>query len=153
MKCLLPKLTEKLQPFHSKASQIPVPVFVKQLPTEDSAVISHLWFWPRLSYFFKPKDVIVTETGSCCLYSWYPVLDFSQELRILVFWTFHCRLVPFWSTKFSGEALAGLWVSRLSFSRFAVFRDKNVGSCLGAALAARDLGLPRVVLFVGDGSL
>ena len=31
--------------------------------------------------------------------------------------------------------------------------DINVGSCLGAALAARDLGLPRVVLFVGDGSL
>ena len=76
MKSLLPKLTEKLQYFHSKASQIPVPVFAKQLPTEDSAVISHLWFWPRLSYFFKPKDVIVTETGWCCLYSWYSVLDF-----------------------------------------------------------------------------
>ena len=66
MKILLPKLTEKLQHFHSKASQIPVPVFTKQLPSEDSAVISHLWFWPRLSYFFKPKDVIVTETGGCC---------------------------------------------------------------------------------------
>lgn len=66
MKILLPKLTEKLQHFHSKASQIPVPAFIKQLPSEDSAVISHLWFWPRVSYFFKPKDVIVTETGWCC---------------------------------------------------------------------------------------
>lgn len=29
----------------------------------------------------------------------------------------------------------------------------SVGSCLGAALAARDLGMQRVMLFVGDGSL
>ena len=29
----------------------------------------------------------------------------------------------------------------------------SVGSCLGAALAARDVGLNRVILFVGDGSL
>ena len=63
MKILLPKLTERLQSSYSKASQIQVPAFVKHLPEEDSAVISHLWFWPRLSYFFKPKDVIVTETG------------------------------------------------------------------------------------------
>ena len=33
------------------------------------------------------------------------------------------------------------------------FLNKNKGSCLGAALAARDIGLPRVILFVGDGSL
>jgi pyruvate decarboxylase len=66
MKILLPKLSEKLQHIYPKASQIQVSAFTKQLPTEDSAVISHLWFWPRLSYFFQPKDVIVTETGSCC---------------------------------------------------------------------------------------
>jgi pyruvate decarboxylase len=76
MKILLPKLTEKLRNFHSKASQIQVPVFVKQLPKEDSTVISQLWFWPRLSYFFKSKDVIVTETGSCCSYPCYLILDF-----------------------------------------------------------------------------
>ena len=29
----------------------------------------------------------------------------------------------------------------------------TVGSTLGCALAARDLGLPRTILFVGDGSL
>jgi pyruvate decarboxylase len=120
MKILLPKLTEKLQPLHPKASQIPVPAFVKHLPTEDSAVISHLWFWPRLSYFFKSKDVIVTETGTAN----FGILDVPLP---------------------SGAILVSqiLWGS-IGWS---------VGSCLGAALAARDIGLPRVVLFVGDGSL
>jgi len=64
MKQLLPKLTERLQPFHAVASKIEVPAFIKQLPQEDSSVISHLWFWPRVGFFFKQKDVIVTETGT-----------------------------------------------------------------------------------------
>ena len=38
-------------------------------------------------------------------------------------------------------------------SRLIFLQNKNIGSCLGAALAARDIGLPRVMLFVGDGSL
>lgn len=29
----------------------------------------------------------------------------------------------------------------------------TVGSTLGAAVAARDIGLPRTILFVGDGSM
>ena len=29
----------------------------------------------------------------------------------------------------------------------------SVGATLGAALAAEDLGLPRTILFVGDGSM
>jgi len=120
MKILLPKLTEKLQQFHSKASQIPVPVFTKQLPTEESAVISHLWFWPRLSYFFKPKDVIVTETGT----SNFGILD-----------------VPL--------PTGAILINQILFGSIGW----SVGSCLGAALAARDLKLPRVILFVGDGSL
>jgi pyruvate decarboxylase len=120
MKNLLPKLTEKLQHFHSKAVQIQVPAFIKQLPEENSAIISHLWFWPRLSYFFKSKDVIVTETGT----SNFGILDVPLP---------------------AGAILINqiLWGS-IGWS---------VGSCLGAALAARDLGLPRVILFVGDGSL
>ena len=38
----------------------------------------------------------------------------------------------------------------LSFDKFS---SKNIGSCLGAAFAAQDIGLPRVMLFIGDGSL
>jgi len=120
MKILLPKLAEKLKHFHSKASQIEVPVFTKQLPTEDSAVISHLWFWPRVSNFFKSKDVIVTETGT----SNYGILDIPLPTGAILI----------------NQILYGSigWA---------------VGSCLGAALAARDLKLPRVILFIGDGSL
>jgi len=28
-----------------------------------SSVISHEWLWPTMGNFFRPKDVIVTETG------------------------------------------------------------------------------------------
>jgi pyruvate decarboxylase len=63
MKHLLPKLTDRLQQFNEVASKIQVPAFVREIPEEDSQVITHAWFWPRLSLFFKPKDVIVTETG------------------------------------------------------------------------------------------
>jgi len=120
MKILLPILTQKLQHFHSKASQIPVPLFTKQLPSEDSAVISHLWFWPRLGYFFKPKDVIVTETGT----SNFGILD-----------------VPL--------PTGAILINQILFGSIGW----SVGSCLGAALAAQELKLPRVILFVGDGSL
>jgi len=120
MKILLPKLTGKLEHFYPKASQIQVPAFVKNLSKEDSEVISHVWFWPRLGYFFEPKDVIVTETGTANV----GILDVPLP---------------------TGAILVNqiLWGS-IGWS---------VGSCLGAALAARDIGLHRVMLFVGDGSL
>ncbi len=63
MKHLLPKLAERLQQFYPTASKIQVPAFVSEIPEEDSPVISHAWFWPRLRPFFRSKDVIVTETG------------------------------------------------------------------------------------------
>lgn len=28
-----------------------------------SSVITHEWLWPTVGTFFRPKDVIVTETG------------------------------------------------------------------------------------------
>jgi len=120
MKGLLPKLTERLKEFQPIASKIPVTALVNHVPTEDTPTISHAWFWPRLSAFFKPKDVIVTETGTAN----FGILDVPLP---------------------SGSVLVSqiLWGS-IGWS---------VGSALGAALGARDVGLGRVVLFVGDGSL
>ncbi len=64
MKHLLPKLAERLHQFQPSASRIPVPAFKSEIPKSDSQVINHAWFWPRVGSFFKPKDVIVTETGN-----------------------------------------------------------------------------------------
>ena len=63
MKHLLPKLADRLQQFQPLASKIPVPAFKIEIPKSDTQVINHAWFWPRVGSFFKPKDVIVTETG------------------------------------------------------------------------------------------
>ncbi|KAI0770183.1 pyruvate decarboxylase [Fomes fomentarius] len=64
MKRLLPKLTARLQPLKGDALQISVPKFELPLPQEDNEIISHTWLWPRVGQFFRPKDIIVAETGT-----------------------------------------------------------------------------------------
>ena len=69
MKHLLPKLTARLHPLESPSSITSVPPFRAILPkaTEDplgEEIISHLHFWPRISQFIRPEDVVVTETGT-----------------------------------------------------------------------------------------
>ncbi|KAH9841375.1 pyruvate decarboxylase [Rhodofomes roseus] len=64
MKRLLPKLTARLQPFEPAAARIPVPKFELPVPTEQNEIISQAWLWPRVGQFFRPKDIIVAETGT-----------------------------------------------------------------------------------------
>jgi pyruvate decarboxylase len=64
MKELLPLLTARLQPCSAVARKIPVPDFTAVIPTEEDNVISQAWFWPTMGKFFRPKDVIIAETGS-----------------------------------------------------------------------------------------
>ncbi|KAK0464686.1 thiamine diphosphate-binding protein [Desarmillaria tabescens] len=120
MKDLLPKLTSRLEAYKSAALRYDVPPFRAVVPQEDDNIISQSWFWPTMAKFFRPKDVIVAETGT----SNFGILDVplpnDSILLNQVFW------------------------GSIGWS---------VGSCLGAALAAKDKDLGRVVLFVGDGSL
>lgn len=64
MKHLLPKLTAALEEFKAGAQEIPVPPFSGDVPQEASEILTHSWFWPRVGKFFKPKDVVVAETGT-----------------------------------------------------------------------------------------
>ncbi|KAG6901008.1 hypothetical protein C0995_002540 [Termitomyces sp. Mi166 len=64
MKELIPKLTERLEPYHVAASKLVVPRFLAPVPTEKLEKITHNFFWPRVAEFFRPQDVIVTETGT-----------------------------------------------------------------------------------------
>ncbi|KAG6861625.1 hypothetical protein C0995_014064 [Termitomyces sp. Mi166 len=63
MKELIPRLTERLKSYHVAASKLLVPKFLAPVPKEESETITHNFFWPRVASFFKPHDVIVTETG------------------------------------------------------------------------------------------
>jgi pyruvate decarboxylase len=60
---LLPLLTARLQPISAAARKIPVPNFTAVVPNEADDVISQAWFWPTVGTFFRPKDVIIAETG------------------------------------------------------------------------------------------
>jgi pyruvate decarboxylase len=120
MKDLIPKLTARLHHVSPTARHIDVPAFVAHVPDDGESVISHAWFWPRMSAFFRPKDVIVAETGT----SSFGVLDVPMPEGC----TFVSQI---------------LWGSI----------GWTVGSTLGAALAARERGLGRTILFVGDGSM
>ncbi|KAK2465234.1 hypothetical protein APHAL10511_002588 [Amanita phalloides] len=64
MKQLMPKLTERLKNLKSSAAEIPVAPFACQVPETKDDTITQEWLWPRLQSFFRPRDVIVTETGT-----------------------------------------------------------------------------------------
>ena len=64
MKRLLPKLSERLSKLKLNAMQRSVPKYTFSIPEENTETITHKWFWPRLAQFFKPKDVVITETGN-----------------------------------------------------------------------------------------
>ncbi|KAG6891358.1 hypothetical protein C0992_008473 [Termitomyces sp. T32_za158] len=64
MKNLIPKLTERLKFIHPAASTLSVPKFLNLVPHEETNIVTHDFFWPRVGEFFRPKDVIVTETSS-----------------------------------------------------------------------------------------
>lgn len=67
MKRLLPKLTARLHPYKEGARLLEVPPFVSEIPSSMDSAITHEWLWPRVGKFFKPKDIIIAETGEHCL--------------------------------------------------------------------------------------
>lgn len=64
MKGLLPKLSDLLGPYRSSALKISVPPYQAPVPQNNETHIEQDWFWPRMAKWFKPKDVIVSETGT-----------------------------------------------------------------------------------------
>jgi pyruvate decarboxylase len=64
MKHLLPKLTAALAGHNTPATQRAVPPYKIEVPKEETEIITHTWLWPRVAQFFKPKDVVVGETGT-----------------------------------------------------------------------------------------
>jgi pyruvate decarboxylase len=64
MKHMLPKLTAALEEFKEGAKEIGVPVYKNVVPTPSGSLIEHSWFWPRVGAFFRPKDVVLGETGT-----------------------------------------------------------------------------------------
>ena len=64
MKLLLPKLTSRLKTYQHRATELIVPRPKLEIPVEHSSDITQAYFWPRVSKFFKEKDVIVAETGA-----------------------------------------------------------------------------------------
>jgi pyruvate decarboxylase len=64
MKGLLPKLIAALGAIKDDSKQIPIAPFTHVVPEEQSNIISHNWFWPRMGQFFRSKDIVVAETGT-----------------------------------------------------------------------------------------
>ncbi|OCH83963.1 pyruvate decarboxylase [Obba rivulosa] len=120
MKRLLPKLTARLHSFKEGADKLVVPKFGQPVPQDSDTTITHEWLWPRVGEFFKPKDVIVAETGT----SSFGILDVKLP---------------------SGA----VFVSQILWGSIGW----TVGSTLGAAMAAKERGLNRTILFIGDGSM
>ncbi|KAA1469815.1 pyruvate decarboxylase [Dentipellis sp. KUC8613] len=125
MKELLPALTARLHPFSSAGLAIPVPRFEAPLP--DAA-----------------SDPLGAETISHA-WLWPRVAQFFREKDVVLAETgtssFGVLDVPL--------PKDAIFVSQILWGSIGW----TVGSTLGAALAARELGLGRTILFVGDGSM
>ena len=141
MKWLLPKLTEHLSSLAEGAQQIEVPKFLSPVPQEGDETISQAWLWPRMGKFFRSGDVIVAETGASSRYLCVCACVADGLCGLAGTSSFGVLDVPFPS--------GAILVSQILWGSIGW----TVGSTLGAALAAQDLGLPRTILFVGDGSL
>ena len=75
MKDLLPKLSKVLATHNASALKVSVPPYVAHVPQDAEKSIVQDWFWPRMAQWFKPKDVIVSETGECsCSAVWEPLV-------------------------------------------------------------------------------
>lgn len=121
MNGVLRKVTDKLDV--SKLSVVESPEPTSRAPEEakgeDSGPISHAWLWPRLSQWLKPKDIVITETGT------------SNS--------------GIWETRFPKDVQA---ISQYLWGSIGYATP----STQGAALAAKEMGLGRTILFTGDGS-
>lgn len=118
MNGVLTKLTALLS--STKLSITPGPKVESIIPEESNDIITHAWLWPALSSWLKPKDIIVTETG-------------TSNFGIM-------------STTFPSNVTAinqYLWGS-IGYA---------TGAAQGVAIAAREMGLGRTILWTGDGSL
>jgi pyruvate decarboxylase len=136
MKGLLPRLTAQLEPTPA-ARRVPIPEFIAVLPKEDSETITHAWLWPRMSKFFRPRDVIVAETGACSLIPWTSTTH-TQRTGTSNFGVVDVPMPE-----------QAVFVSQILWGAIGW----TLGSTLGAALAARESGLNRTILFIGDGSV
>lgn len=85
----------------------------------SESAITQAWFWPRLSRWLQPDDIIITETGTA---------NFG-----------------IWESRFPPNVTA---ISQVLWGSIGY----AIGACQGAALAAKELGLKRTILFTGDGA-
>ncbi|KAF2815436.1 pyruvate decarboxylase-like protein [Mytilinidion resinicola] len=119
MNGVLAKVTAKL----GKLSIEKGPTPTNEIPEEEilsgEPTITQAWFWPRLGQWLKPKDIVITETGTA---------NFG-----------------IWETRFPEGVNA---ISQVLWGSIGY----ATGSCQGAALAAKELGIERTILFTGDGS-
>ncbi|KAF8523212.1 pyruvate decarboxylase [Gautieria morchelliformis] len=120
MKYLIPKLSDRLKQYSGGALQVSIPKWRNVVPDEHTDAITHAWLWPKMGSFFRPKDVIVAETGTSSFGA--PEIALPRDT---------------------------IYVSQILWGSIGW----AVGSALGAAIAAKQRGLGRTCLFVGDGSL
>ena len=103
----------------------------------EDQVISHAWFWPRMGQWLEKDDIVITETGTA---------NFG-----------------IWETRFPTGVTAisqVLWGSIGRFDEYCLARPRSrsnltgyaLGATSGAAMAAKEIGKQRTVLFIGDGS-
>ena len=124
----------------SRLSVQPVPSdsgkFSSTADNVNGQEVTHGWFWPTFSQWVRENDIIITETGTAGYVSPF-------ETRV-----YPCKIdmtQGIWEVNFKKGVQA---ISQILWGSIGY----ATGSCQGAALAAKETGRNRTILFTGDGS-
>ena len=118
MNGVIQKVTQQL----SKINVSPAPPVHRPLPEGKAGdqVITHEWFWPRLSQFIREDDIVISETGTSSYGIWEVLFKKGTTGISQILW------------------------GSIGYA---------FGSTQGAALAGKEIGKNRTLLFTGEGSL
>lgn len=88
VRSLLPRLVAAVDPMQlSRSAKIMPTIKAAPLVTPKDDVISHAWFWPRMSHFLQEGDLVVAETGTSYIGGWELKLPKGARIINQMLWS------------------------------------------------------------------
>jgi pyruvate decarboxylase len=91
-KSLVPRLERELDPSRISSTATQIPKIQKALGVQnvkgpDDKLITHAYFWPRISTFLKEGDILITETGTSYVGHWETQLPRNVTIINQILWS------------------------------------------------------------------
>jgi pyruvate decarboxylase len=85
---LIPRLMTTLDLSKLSLSATGIPKIPKPMPkSETNDIITHEWFWPRLSSFLQENDILIADTGTSYIGFWEILLPRNVQTISQILWS------------------------------------------------------------------